>query len=91
MTARLTEREALLLKYPPRPFTWVCGRKYKTSELVDGEPFQVEYVCTGINPGTVKVCGYCRRPKRPTAVLLWPAYLKACEKAGTTPRGSGPS
>ncbi len=86
--ARMTDRERQLIQYPPTPTTWACGRKYKTSELIDGEPQLVDYKCVGINPGSTKVCSYCRRPKRPTALLLWPAYLAACVKAGIEPKGS---
>lgn len=79
--ARLTNAEKRLIDYPPTPKTWRCKHKIRKGED------QLLSECGSVNSGRNKQCWLCThlRPSKP--VLLWPLYVKACAKAGVTPKG----
>lgn len=75
--SKLKAAEEALLRNPPTPETWVCGRKTKH----DG----IEVECRGVLSGNCRKCHFCGKDKRASAKKLWPAYVAACAKAGIEP------
>ena len=75
---KLSKAELRLLFYPPTPATWICPAKNHPD--VVGE-------C--LNSGLTIKCPMCgnKKPKKPK--LLWPAYVKVCEKAEIDPGTKG--
>lgn len=76
----LTAEELRLLYYPPSPLTWRCPN---TIEVVAfgktiNQPCQ-------INSGSAESCWLCRTPRPESPILVWPAYIVACAKAGVVP------
>lgn len=78
--AKLTKAEKRLVLWPPTPRTWVCRRKQE-KDAGTGK-------CGFVNSGRQRKCLMCGGPKPSKPVLLWPAYLKACQKAGIEPKGA---
>lgn len=73
MAKKLTKAEARLIAYPPTQTTWVC-----TSPSI-----MKEGACNMVNSGKSERCWVCNGNR--SNVLLWPAYEKACKKAGIDP------
>jgi hypothetical protein len=67
---KLTNAEQRLLLFPPTETTWRCIHK-------DG--FEV------VVPGSERQCWHCRKAKPAKPKLLWPDYVKLCEKVGIEP------
>lgn len=78
--ARLNKAERQLVLHPPTPRTWVCRRKRQKDAGTEA--------CGFVNSGLQRQCVLCAAPKPSKPVLLWPLYLKACEKAGIEPKGA---
>ncbi len=84
--ARLTAVDQHILRHPPTPKTWVCGRKRVVERAQeDGSTLVIKTECVGINAGASGECSYCRKPKRAAAKHIWAQYLAACAKAGIEP------
>ena len=56
-------------------------------ELLEYPPTEGTWLCEQdhINARAVTECVWCRHPKPEKARLLWPQYVKACEKLQLTP------
>lgn len=72
---KLLERERRLLMYPPTETTWVCESHFRE----DGTTYSM------VNSGKEETCGLCQKPKPKKPKLLWPEYVKLCEKVGIEP------
>lgn len=72
---KLTENEKRLLSYPPTKETWVCQNKYGEENVL----------CDMPNSGSSTECWLCRAKKPDDPILLWPAYVKICEKFNIDP------
>lgn len=75
---KLTQAEYRLLFNPPTPATWICPAKNHLPII--GE-------C--LNSGATLRCPMCGNKKPEKPKLLWPAYLKVCEKAEIDPGTPG--
>jgi len=75
---KLTKAEERLLFNPPTPATWICPAKNHPD--VVGE-------C--LNSGLTVKCPMCGNKKPLKPKLLWPAYVKICEKTEIDPGTPG--
>lgn len=67
---KLSKQEKNILLYPPTTTTWLCAKG-------------TEYI--HINAGSADRCLWCGEAKPESPKLLWPTYLKACEKVDVEP------
>jgi hypothetical protein len=67
---KVSENERRLLAYPPTKETWLCKNRYGEENTL----------CDMPNAGSHTKCWLCGTKKPEDAPLLWPVYVKICEK-----------
>lgn len=76
-----TLAEQKILTHPPTPKTWECR-----ASVLRNVSDQIQIgTCGMINTGRTDKCCLCGKRKPAKPKLLWPAYVKACEKVGIEP------
>lgn len=80
--ARLTQAEKKILRYPPTKQTWRCKGYVLTST---SEGTVEKKLCGTLVIGMSGKCFVCGKKKPSRPELVWPEYVRACQKAGIEP------